>query len=59
MLNYEPREVLCAPACVLGQQLKVPVYQFLKEALIRKYGQEYYEGLDAYYHQYHGKNQAG
>jgi hypothetical protein len=59
MLNYEPREQLCAPACVLGQKLKVPVYQFLKEALIRKYGKEYYEGLDAYYHQYHGKNQAG
>lgn len=59
MLNYEPRELLCAPACVLGKQLKVPVYQFLKEALIRKYGQEYYEALDAYYQQYHGKNQAG
>ncbi len=59
LLNYEPREVLCAPACVLGKKLKVPVYQFLKESIIRKYGQEYYEALDAYYHHYHGKNNVG
>jgi hypothetical protein len=41
-LNYEPRETLCSAACVLGRQLKVPVYQFLKEPLIRKYGEEFY-----------------
>jgi hypothetical protein len=46
-VNYEPRETLCKPACKLGQKLKVPVYQFLKEALIRKYGQEFYDTLDA------------
>lgn len=49
MLNYEPREEahLCAPACQLGKALKVPVYQFLKEPIIRKYGAEFYEALDA------------
>ena len=46
-MNYEPREVLCKPACVLGKKLKVPVYQFLKEPIIRKYGQEFYDALDA------------
>lgn len=46
-VNYEPREVLCAPACKLGNKHKLPVYQFLKEALIRKYGEEFYEALDA------------
>lgn len=46
-LNYEPRESLCAPACKLGDKLKVPVYVFLKEPLIRRYGQEFYEALDA------------
>lgn len=46
-VNYEPREVLCAPACSLGQKLKVPVYKFLKEALVRKYGENFYEALDA------------
>ena len=35
------------PGCRLGQKLKVPVYQFLKEALVRKYGEDFYEGLDA------------
>lgn len=46
-VNYEPRPSLCKPACKLGNKLKVPVYVFLKEALIRKYGEEFYEGLDA------------
>jgi hypothetical protein len=45
-VNYEPREKLCSPGCALGEKLKVPVYEFLKEALIRKYGQEFYETLD-------------
>lgn len=46
LLNYEPREKLCHPGCVLGEKLKVPVYQFLKDALIRKYGEEFYHALD-------------
>ncbi len=46
-MNYEPRDILCNPACVLGKKLKVPVYQFLKEPIIRKYGEEFYEALDA------------
>lgn len=46
-VNYEPREDLCRAACKLGTKLKVPVYQFLKDALIRKYGQEFYDTLSA------------
>jgi hypothetical protein len=45
LVNYEPRESLCSPACVLGKKLKVPVYIFLKEPLIRKYGEEFYNVL--------------
>ncbi|GAA4301218.1 DUF3109 family protein [Compostibacter hankyongensis] len=45
-INYEPREQLCRAACKLGKRLKVPVYRFLKEALIRKYGSAFYEALD-------------
>lgn len=41
-VNYEPRETLCAPACALGKKERVPVYVFLKDALIRKYGEEVY-----------------
>ena len=47
MVNYEPREDLCAPACKLGKQLKVPVYKFLQEALVRKYGEDFIDALDA------------
>lgn len=47
LVNYEPREDLCQPACVLGKALKVPVYQFLKEPLIRKYGEDFFEALSA------------
>jgi hypothetical protein len=46
-VNYEPRETLCKPACKLGKSLKVPVYQFLKDAIVRKYGDDFYEALDA------------
>lgn len=45
-VNYEPREKLCNPACSLGKKLKVPVYEFLKEPLIRKYGKEFYDVLN-------------
>jgi hypothetical protein len=45
-VNYEPREKLCNPACGLGKKLKVPAYEFLKEALVRKYGEEFYKALD-------------
>ncbi len=45
-VNYEPREKLCNPACALGKKLQVPVYEFLKEPLVRRFGQAFYEGLD-------------
>jgi hypothetical protein len=47
LVNYEPREDLCQAACALGKSLKVPVYQFLKEPIIRKYGQEFFDALNA------------
>lgn len=46
-VNYSPRKDLCKPACKLGAKLKVPVYQFLKGPLVRKYGEDFYEALDA------------
>ncbi len=44
-VNYEPRDVLCKPACALGKKLKLPVYQFLKEAIVRKFGNVFYTTL--------------
>lgn len=43
-LNYH-RWQICEPACNCGSKLKVKVYQFLKEPLIRKYGDAWYEQL--------------
>lgn len=47
LVNYEPREDLCKAACKLGKRLKVPVYKFLKDSLIRKYGEDFYAALCA------------
>jgi hypothetical protein len=44
-LNYD-RWDICSAACTLGEKEKVPVYQFLKSAIIRKYGADFYEELD-------------
>lgn len=44
-LNYD-RWTICASACLLGVELKIPVYVFLKDALIRKYGSEWYQALE-------------
>ncbi|HEY4060296.1 MAG TPA: DUF3109 family protein [Puia sp.] len=46
VVNYEPRDTLCRPACIQGKKLKVPAYVFLKEALIRKYGEDFYGVLE-------------
>lgn len=56
LVNYQPREDLCKAACTLGKKLKVPVYIFLKDALIRKYGKEFYESLSATAEHYKSKN---
>lgn len=45
-LNYEAREKLCNPACALGKKLEVPVYEFLKEPIVRRFGKEFYAALD-------------
>lgn len=44
-LNYHRWEV-CKPACACGEKLQVPVYRFLKEALIRSYGEAWYSKLE-------------
>lgn len=46
VVNYEPRDTMCRPGCVNGKKLKVPVYVFLKEAIIRKFGEDFYGALE-------------
>jgi hypothetical protein len=43
-VNYHKWHI-CSPACALGKELQVPVYKFLKEPLIRKYGEAWYNEL--------------
>lgn len=45
-LNYDQWDI-CSAACTLGEREKVPVYQFVKDALVRAYGEAFYEELDA------------
>ena len=45
-VNYHKWHV-CDDACSLGESLKVPMYAFVKEALIRKYGDQWYRDLEA------------
>jgi hypothetical protein len=44
-LNYHRWEI-CKPACTLGKEHKLPLYKFVKDALVRKFGNEWYEELD-------------
>ena len=44
-VNYH-RWNVCKAAELLGKKEQVPVYQFLKEPLIRKFGQAWYDALD-------------
>lgn len=43
-VNYHKWSI-CAPACSLGKKLDVPLYVFLKDALTRKYGSDWYQEL--------------
>jgi hypothetical protein len=44
-VNYHKWEI-CDPACSLGVELQVPVYKFVREALIRKFGDKWYGELE-------------
>jgi hypothetical protein len=44
-VNYHKWHI-CSDACALGKELQVPVYKFVKEALIRKFGEQWYQELE-------------
>lgn len=47
-LNYH-RWPICEPACECGSRLKVPVFRFLREALVRKFGEAWFAQLEEVY----------
>ena len=44
--NYDQWDI-CTAACDRGQKESIPLYRFVKDAIIRKKGVEFYEELDA------------
>lgn len=44
-VNYEKWDI-CDDACSLGKELQVPVYKFVKEALVRRFGEDWYAELE-------------
>ena len=37
---------ICQCACSLGQAFEIPVYKFLKEPLIKRFGEKWYEKIE-------------
>jgi hypothetical protein len=44
-LNYS-EWTICAPACACGDHFNVKVYKFLKEPIVRAYGEAFYEEME-------------
>ena len=45
-MNYD-RWDICSAACDLGKKEELPIYRFVKAAIIRKFGADFYDELDA------------
>lgn len=44
-VNYDQWDI-CDDACTLGKELQTPIYKFVKQALIRKFGEDWYAELE-------------
>jgi hypothetical protein len=51
-LNYHQWDV-CKPAIRLGKEYNMPVFRFLKDALIRVFGEAFYDELEQVYAEWH------
>lgn len=51
-VNYHKWQI-CDDACTLGKELQVPVYKFVKQALVRKFGEDWYTELEKVAEEYH------
>ena len=57
--NYEKFQAInvdkwhvCKPACSCGEQLNIPVFKFLKKAIERMWGEDFYKDLEIVNQQY-------
>ena len=46
---------VCKPACECGTELNVPVFKFLKDAIVRSWGLDFYHHLDSVYNEFFNK----
>ena len=53
-VNYHHWQI-CDDACALGKELQVPVYKFVKQALVRKFGEDWYKDLEEVANKYNNK----
>lgn len=56
-LNYHAWPI-CKPACACGSKMDVVVFRFLKGALVRRYGQEWYDELEVIYREWTAQKKA-
>ena len=46
---------VCKPACECGTELNVPVFKFLKDAIVRSWGLDFFKHLDSVYNEFFNK----
>ena len=44
---------VCKPACECGTELNIPVFKFLKDAIVRSWGLDFYHHLDSLYNEFY------
>tara|TARA_B100001287_G_scaffold151763_1_gene127716 strand:- start:4516 stop:5103 length:588 start_codon:yes stop_codon:yes gene_type:complete len=61
--NYEKFQAInvdkwhvCKPACNCGKKLNIPVFKFLKQAIVRMWGEDFYNDLDVVNNQFFNSN---
>jgi len=47
-MNYDEWDI-CKGGCTLGEKINMPLFRFLKKAIIRKFDEPFYEELEAYH----------
>ena len=55
-VNYDEWDI-CKPARILGEKTGTPVYKFLKEPLIKRFGKKWFENLEFAAKNYKNKNE--
>ena len=50
-MNYD-RWDICAAACNLGERMRIPLFRFVKQGIIRRFGQAFFDQMEAYYIKY-------